>query len=50
MGMTNIRIIGGASFDTTSVGSTELFGTLLRRSLASVLENDCLALLPGVSP
>lgn len=47
MGMTIIPVIGGATFDASNERSKDLFGTILKRSLASVLENDCLALLPA---
>lgn len=47
MAMTMIPVIGGASFDINNERSKALFGAILRRSLTSVLENDCLALLPA---
>jgi hypothetical protein len=46
MAMTVIPVIGGASFDVSNERSLALFGAIMRRSLTSVLENDCLALLP----
>jgi hypothetical protein len=47
MAMTTIPVIGGVSFDINNERSKALFGAVLRRSLTSVLENDCLALLPA---
>ena len=44
--MTVIPVIGGAQFDVSNERSLALFGAILSRSLASILENDCLALLP----
>ncbi len=47
MAMTIIPVLGGAAFDLSNERSTQLFGAILARSLASVVENDCLALLPA---
>jgi hypothetical protein len=47
MAMTVIPILGGASFDTSNKRSTALFGAILNRSFSSVLDNDCVALLPA---
>ncbi len=47
MAMTVIPVIGGASFDINNERSKALFGTMLRRAMCSVIENDCLALLPA---
>jgi hypothetical protein len=47
MGMTVIPVLGGAAFDISNERSTALFGAILARSLASVVDNDCLALLPN---
>ncbi|MFM9862964.1 MAG: oxidoreductase family protein [Micropepsaceae bacterium] len=47
MAMTIIPIIGGAAFDIDNERSKTLFGTMLRRAMASVVENECLALLPA---
>lgn len=47
MAITIIPVIGGASFDVSNERSLALFGAILSRSLASVLENDSLALLPA---
>ena len=47
MAMTVIPILGGASFDTTNERSVALFGAILARSMASVLDNRCLELLPN---
>lgn len=47
MAITVIPIIGGASFDINNERSKALFGAILRRSLTSIVENNCLALLPG---
>ncbi len=47
MAMTMIPVIGGASFDTNNPRSTELFGAMIARAFASVLDYDCLALLPS---
>jgi hypothetical protein len=47
MAMTVIPILGGASFDVSNARSVALFGAILSRSMASVLENDCLSLLPN---
>ena len=47
MAMTMIPVIGGASFDGSNERNATLFGTILRRSLASVIANDCLAILPA---
>jgi hypothetical protein len=47
MAITVIPVIGGASFDVSNERSLALFGAILRRSLTSVLENDCLSLLPA---
>lgn len=47
MAMTVIPILGGASFDISNERSTALFGAILNRSLTSVLDNDCVALLPA---
>jgi thiamine kinase-like enzyme len=46
MAMTIIPIIGGAAFDIDNERSKTLFGTMLHRALASVVENECQALLP----
>ena len=46
MAMTVIPILGGASFDISNERSTALFGAILNRSLTSVLDHDCVALLP----
>ncbi|HEX2592181.1 MAG TPA: phosphotransferase [Rhizomicrobium sp.] len=47
MAMTVIPILGGASFDVSNERSVALFGAILSRSMASVLDNDCLSLLPN---
>ena len=47
MAMTVIPILGGASFDTSNERSVALFGAILARSMASVLDNRCLDLLPN---
>ncbi|NOT39604.1 MAG: DUF1679 domain-containing protein, partial [Alphaproteobacteria bacterium] len=47
MAMTIIAVIGGAAFDIDNERSKNLFGTMLHRAMASVVENECLALLPG---
>lgn len=47
MAMTVIPVLGGAAFDISNARSTALFGAILARSLASVVDNDCLALLPN---
>jgi thiamine kinase-like enzyme len=47
MAITAIPVIGGASFDVSNERSLALYGAIMRRSLTSVLENDCLALLPA---
>lgn len=47
MAMTIIPVIGGASFDTANARSLELFGNMAQRAFASVLDNDCLDLLPA---
>jgi thiamine kinase-like enzyme len=47
MAITVIPVIGGASFDVSNERSLALFGAIMLRSLTSVLENDCLALLPA---
>lgn len=47
MAMTVIPVIGGATFDLSNARSHELFGEIMRRSLTSVLANDCLDLLPA---
>lgn len=47
MAITIISVIGGASFDMSNERSKTLFGTGLRRAMNSVVENDCLALLPA---
>jgi Ecdysteroid kinase-like family len=47
MAMTVIPILGGASFDTSNERSVALFGAILARSMASVLDNRCLELLPN---
>lgn len=47
MAMTLIPVIGGASFDGDNPRSVALFGAILQRSLGSVLDNDCLDLLPS---
>ncbi len=47
MAMMVIPILGGASFDVSNARSVALFGAILQRSLASVLDNNCLALLPN---
>lgn len=46
MAMTAIPVIGGASFDVSNERSLALYGAIMRRSLTSVLENNCLELLP----
>jgi hypothetical protein len=46
MAMTVIPVLGGAAFDISNPRSTALFGAILSRSLASVADNNCLALLP----
>lgn len=46
MTMTMISVIGGASFDIDNPRSLELFGSIIERSLSSVLDYDALALLP----
>ena len=47
MAMTMIPVIGGASFDTNNPRSTELFGAMIARAFASVVDYDCLDLLPS---
>ncbi len=47
MAMTMIPVIGGASFDVHNPRSVQLFGAMMSRAFASVLEYDCMALLPG---
>ena len=47
MAITNIPIIGGASFDISNERSKALFGAILSRSLTSVVDNNSLALLPS---
>ena len=47
MAMMVIPVLGGASFDISNERSVALFGAILQRSLASVLDNGCLALLPN---
>ena len=47
MAITVIPIIGGASFDIDNARSKALFGAILRRSLTSVVDNNCLVLLPA---
>lgn len=47
MAMTVIPVIGGATFDVANERSKQLFGTMLKRAMTSVLDNDCLALLPN---
>jgi len=47
MAITMIPVIGGASFDPGNERNLALFGAIMGRSLASVLDNNCLALLPG---
>ena len=47
MAMTLIPIIGGAGFDMSNARSLELFGSMARRAFTSVLDNDCLTLLPA---
>ncbi len=47
MAMTLIPVIGGASFDGDNPRSVALFGSILQRSLGSVLDNHCLDLLPA---
>lgn len=47
MAITIIAVIGGASFDVSNARSKALFGAILRRGMASVLENDSLSLLPA---
>jgi hypothetical protein len=47
MAMMVIPILGGASFDVSNERSVALFGAILSRSLSSVLDNNCLALLPN---
>lgn len=47
MAMTVIAVIGGATFDESNPRSCELFGEIMRRSMTSVLANDCLTLLPA---
>lgn|GEM_PF-976259 len=46
MGVTVIPIIGGAAFDMENKRSVELFGSILKRSLGSVLDNKSVELLP----
>ncbi len=47
MAMTIIPVIGGAAFDIENERSRNLFGTMLHRAMASVVENECQALLPA---
>ncbi|MBP6014651.1 MAG: DUF1679 domain-containing protein [Alphaproteobacteria bacterium] len=47
MAMTIMPVIGGAAFDLENPRSKNLFGTMLHRAMASVVENDCLKLLPA---
>lgn len=47
MAITIIAVIGGASFDVANERSKSLFGTSLRRAMASVVENKSERLLPA---